>query len=591
MTEDTSRSAPLDDLRRRAEDLAREATTGALENLDALSPEETRRVLHELGVHQIELEMQNEELRRAQEELEASRARYFDLYDLAPVGYLTLSEPGLILEANLTFASMLGVIRSRAALLLHPLSRFVLSDDADIYYLHHKQLFKTGAPQVCELRMVRKDGRRFWARLEATPASDADGATVCRIAVSDITEHKQAEEALRQSEEQLRQSQKMEAVGQLAGGIAHDFNNLLTAVLGYSDMILASGASSLEEVRSDVEEIKLAGERASALTKQILAFSRRQALRPTVVSLDEVLAGMESLLSRTLGENIDLVCVNNPDLGHVQADAHQFEQVIMNLALNARDAMVSGGRLTLETANVELGEQYCRTHPEAVPGSYVMLSVSDTGVGMDEATCERVFEPFFTTKAPGQGTGLGLATVYGTVRQSSGSISVYSEPGKGTSFKIYLPRAAQPGIPAEIVIPRRESARGSETVMVVEDEAALRNLVERILGGAGYTTHAFGSAAEALGAFERGEYAIDLLLTDVMLSGAIQGDDLARAVRAARPDLPVLFMSGYARNAIVHAGRLDEGVNFLEKPFTAEALTNTVREVLDSGDGSVFDRR
>ena len=591
MTEDTSRSAPLDDLRRRAEDLAREATTGALENLDALSPEETRRVLHELGVHQIELEMQNEELRRAQEELEASRARYFDLYDLAPVGYLTLSEPGLILEANLTFASMLGVIRSRAALLLHPLSRFVLSDDADIYYLHHKQLFKTGAPQVCELRMVRKDGRRFWARLEATPASDADGATVCRIAVSDITEHKQAEEALRQSEEQLRQSQKMEAVGQLAGGIAHDCNNLLTAVLGYSDMILASGASSLEEVRSDVEEIKLAGERASALTKQILAFSRRQALRPTVVSLDEVLAGMESLLSRTLGENIDLVCVNNPDLGHVQADAHQFEQVIMNLALNARDAMVSGGRLTLETANVELGEQYCRTHPEAVPGSYVMLSVSDTGVGMDEATCERVFEPFFTTKAPGQGTGLGLATVYGTVRQSSGSISVYSEPGKGTSFKIYLPRAAQPGIPAEIVIPRRESARGSETVMVVEDEAALRNLVERILGGAGYTTHAFGSAAEALGAFERGEYAIDLLLTDVMLSGAIQGDDLARAVRAARPDLPVLFMSGYARNAIVHAGRLDEGVNFLEKPFTAEALTNTVREVLDSGDGSVFDRR
>ena len=436
---------------------------------------------------------------------------------------------------------------------------------------------ETGAMQAFEYQMVipGRGARDYEARMVP---SGVDEVTAI---VRDISERKTAEETLRQTEEHLRQSQKMEAVGQLAGGIAHDFNNLLTAILGYSDMILASGAPSLEEVRSDVEEIKLAGERASALTKQILAFSRRQALRPTVVSLNEVLAGMEPLLHRTLGENIDLVCVNNPDLGHVQADVHQFEQVIMNLALNARDAMVSGGRLTLETANVELGEQYCRTHPETRPGSYVMLSVSDTGVGMDEATCERVFEPFFTTKAPGQGTGLGLATVYGIVRQSNGSISVYSEPGKGTSFKIYLPLATRPGIPAEIVIPPRESARGSETVMVVEDEAALRGLIERILGGAGYTTHAFGSAVEALGALERGEYPIDLLLTDVVLSGALQGDDLARAVRAARPDLPVLFMSGYPRNAIVHAGRLDEGVNFLEKPFTPEALARTVRQVLD----------
>jgi CheY-like chemotaxis protein len=373
----------------------------------------------------------------------------------------------------------------------------------------------------------------------------------------------------------------MEAVGQLAGGIAHDFNNLLAAILGYSEMILANRTSSLDEVRPDVEQIKLAAERAATLTKQILAFSRRQALRPTVVSLNEVLVGMEPLLRRTLGEDIDLISRRDPDLGHVEADVHQFEQVLMNLALNARDAMVSGGRLTLETANVELDQEYCRTHPELAPGSYVMLAVSDTGVGMDEATLGHIFEPFFTTKAPGAGTGLGLATVYGIVKQSNGGISVYSEPGEGTSFKVYLPRAARSSIPPEIVIPPRESTPGSEAVLLVEDETTLRRLIERILGGVGYTTFAFGSAVEALEALERGECSADLLLTDVTLSGALQGDDLARAVLAARPDLPVLFMSGYPRNAIVHAGRLDEGVNFLEKPFTPASLAAKVREVLD----------
>jgi two-component system cell cycle sensor histidine kinase/response regulator CckA len=807
-------------------------------------------MLHDLNVHKIELELQNEELRRAQAELEAERARYFDLYDLAPVGYCTLSEEGLILEANLTVATLLGA--ARGALIKQPISRFVLKEDQDIYCLLRKQLFETGEPRACDLRLLRTDGTTFWAHLEATAALGVDGAPVCRVSLSDITERaaveaglektrkelvvikqsadaalefaeavintvreplisldqdlrvvtvnrsfydffkvkpedtvgqliydlgnkqwdipklrelletilpkgtsmdgyrvehefasigprtmllnarqieqaserarlilvaieditertqaqeaareseesrqdlfdtmtsgcaiyevrgdgssgsdyvvkdfnasslsmegktkeevvgksllelrpaidefglvpvlqkvwqtgepayfpsyryvdenfanwyesrvfklpggevavlyddvterKRAEEVLRQTEEQLSQSQKMEAMGQLAGGIAHDFNNLLAVILGYSEMTLTSGASSVDEVRPDVEQIKAAAERAAALTKQILAFSRRQALRPTVVSFNEVLAGMEPLLRRTLGENIDLASFQDPDLGYVEADVHQFEQVLMNLAINARDAMVSGGRLTLETANVELGEEYCHTHPEVTPGSYVMLSVSDTGVGMEEVTCARVFEPFFTTKAMGQGTGLGLATVHGIVLQSHGSISVYSEPGEGTSFKVYLPLAAQASFPAEIVIPPYESARGSETVMVVEDEAALRGLIERVLGGAGYTTFAFGSAVEALEALERGDCSVDLLLTDVMLSGALQGDDLARAVLATRPDLPVLFMSGYPRNSIVHAGRLDEGVNFVEKPFSQQVLATMVRTVLD----------
>jgi CheY-like chemotaxis protein len=253
----------------------------------------------------------------------------------------------------------------------------------------------------------------------------------------------------------------------------------------------------------------------------------------------------------------------------------------MNLALNARDAMPSGGRLTLETANLELGEDYCQTHLEVTPGSYVMLSVSDTGVGMEPETLAHAFEPFYTTKAFGQGTGLGLAVIHGIVTQSRGSISVHSEPGKGTTFKIYLPRAVRSDTPEEVIIPPHVSARGHETVMVVEDEAALRSLIERVLGVAGYTPLAFGSAKEALDALEKGDRSIDLLLTDVMLSGALQGHDLARAVLASQPGLPVLYISGYTRDALVHAGRLDEGVNLLEKPFTPEALATMVRTVLD----------
>jgi two-component system cell cycle sensor histidine kinase/response regulator CckA len=397
----------------------------------------------------------------------------------------------------------------------------------------------------------------------------------------DITERKAAEEVLRQVEEQLHQSQKMEAVGQLAGGIAHDFNNLLTAILGYSDLILASGSSTVDELRPDLEEIKRAGERASALTQQILAFSRRQTLRPRVVLLDEVIRGIEPLLRRTIGEDIDLQIVESLPLAPVEVDPHQFEQVVMNLVLNARDAMPSGGRLTVETANAELDEEFSRTHAGTLPGSCVMLRISDTGVGMDAATQERIFEPFFSTKPPGAGTGLGLATVYGVVKQSNWSIFVTSKPGQGSSFAIYLPRAEKDDISEEMVIPPHASARGDETIMVVEDERALRGLIGRVLAGAGYKTLSFASAQEALAALEQGECLLDMLLTDVMLPGAIQGHELALTVLASRPHLPVLYISGYARDALVHAGRLDERVNLLEKPFTPESLTDMVRNVLD----------
>ena len=434
---------------------------------------------------------------------------------------------------------------------------------------------------------LRLDGSLTYNSWECRPWYGPDGSIGGIITYTEVTtERIEALEALRQAEEHLHQSQKMEAVGQLAGGIAHDFNNLLTAILGYSQLILANGSSTVDEVRPEVEEIKLAGERARALIQQILAFSRRQALRPQVISLDRVVRGIEPLLRRSIGEDIDLQIIESPSLASVEVDPHQFEQVVMNLVLNARDAMPSGGRITVETANAELDDEFCRTHAGATPGSHVMLRVSDTGVGMDAHVQEHLFEPFFTTKAPGAGTGLGLATVYGIVKQSNGSIFVTSEPRRGSDFTIYLPRAAQPSLPGEMLVPPHVSARGSETIVVVEDEKALQGLVRLILGAVGYRTLMFASAAEALAVLEQGEQVVDLLLTDVMLPGPMQGHELAQTVLASRPHLPVLFMSGYARDALVHAGRLDEGVNLLEKPFTPESLTDAVREVLDMPRGS-----
>ncbi|MBC7293175.1 MAG: response regulator, partial [Thermoleophilia bacterium] len=429
-----------------------------------------------------------------------------------------------------------------------------------------------------------KDGETFPVEVTANFV-DFEGQELNCAFARDISERKRTEEALRAAEEQLRQAQKMEAIGQLAGGIAHDFNNLLMAILGYADLVLGAPEEELSpNLRDDVQEIKAAAERASALTRQILAFSRRQALQPEVLSLNTLLLDMERLLRRTLGEDIELITSLAPDLGLVEVDARQFEQVVMNLAVNARDAMPQGGRLTLETSNVELDETYSRTHPVVQPGSYVMLAVSDTGIGMDAEVREHIFEPFFTTKKAGEGTGLGLSTVYGIVKQSGGSIFVYSEPGKGATFKIYLPRVeclpqSEPNHAEEQI----QMARGGETVLVVDDEEAVCQLVARVLERLGYEVLTARTGPEALALLADRKQRVDLLLTDVVLGGGMQANDLVREARAARPNLRVLFMSGYTRNAIVHAGRLDPGVNYLEKPFTPEILACRVREVLEGG--------
>ena len=416
-----------------------------------------------------------------------------------------------------------------------------------------------------------KDGRT----IEIESSSDAiefAGHAARLVLVRDVTEQ-------RQLEGQLRQAQKMEAVGRLAGGLAHDFNNLLTAITGYGDLVLGTLPAD-DARRADVEEIRIAADRAAALTQQLLAFSRKQVLQPRVLNLNVVVLNAEKLLRRLIGEHIVLEAVLDPALGSVKADPTQLEQVIVNLAVNARDAMPQGGRLLLQTRNAQLDTGYTSEHSMVQPGDYVQLAVSDTGLGMDEQTKTRLFEPFFTTKELGKGTGLGLSTVYGIVKQSGGYIWVYSELGCGTTFKVYLPlveAAATVDVPA----PAPEAApRGSETVLLVEDEPALRAVARRVLQRQGYTVleAADGDAALALVATHQGP--LDLLVTDVVMPG-LSGRDLADRLTAARPDLRVLFVSGYSGEALAHHGILDPDLAYLEKPFNPDALAIKVREVLD----------
>jgi two-component system, cell cycle sensor histidine kinase and response regulator CckA len=395
----------------------------------------------------------------------------------------------------------------------------------------------------------------------------------CVLAVmKDITER-------RSLEEQLRLSQKMEAVGLLAGGVAHDFNNLLTVILGYG-ILLLKDLGSEDARRGPLEGIKQAADRAAALTQQLLAFSRRQVLAPRLLDLNTVVGDMDKMLRRLIGEHIELRTDLASGLGLVKADPSQIEQVIMNLVVNARDAMPTGGKLTIETADVEVNDTYARCHNIITPGPHVMLAVSDTGHGMDEDTRARVFEPFFTTKAKGKGTGLGLAVVYGIIKQSGGSISVYSERGLGTTFKAYLPRVEAACERPEAITGNKRSRRGTETVLLVEDEAAVRSLLRDILESNGYVVLEASRAAEALEASRQHGGPIQLLLTDVVMPD-ISGRKLADRLQTSRPEAKVLYMSGYTDTAIVQHGLLEPGVAFLQKPFTPEALSRKVREVLD----------
>jgi signal transduction histidine kinase len=394
-------------------------------------------------------------------------------------------------------------------------------------------------------------------------------------------ERTDALEALHNTEKQLVQSQKLEAVGRLAGGISHDFNNLLTVILGYSD-IMKRNLREGDPLRRNVDEITRASERAASLTRQLLAFSRKQVMQPKVFDLNTVVSDLEKMLRRMIGEDIELRVTAETDLGNIKADPVQLEQVLMNLVVNARDAMPKGGKLSIETANVYLDESYSQDHVSVVPGHYVMLAISDTGCGMDEETRQRIFEPFFTTKEQGKGTGLGLSMVYGIVKQSGGNIWVYSEEGRGTTFKIYFPRVTAAAEEYRRAAHGLEVEGGSETILLVEDAEWVRTLARQVLESAGYRVLEAGNADAAIKLCDsiNGDR-IDLLLTDVVMPG-MSGNDMSRILLAKHPGMPVLYMSGYTDDAIVQHGVLEAGINFLQKPFTPAALASKVREVLDS---------
>jgi len=684
-------------LHQQAVDIFQQKRARSPQDLTALSPEAVQQTFYELQVHQIELEMQNIELQRVRVELETARARYFDLYNLAPVGYITLTNNGIIEEANLTAATLLGV--SKLELARQPIERFICKEDLDIYYMYSKQLAdsagQAGELLGCELRLLKKDGPQFWAQMEIVATQDVIEETpIYRVVVlHDITQRKQAEaerELLRAAIEhtdecvvitdtrgtilyvnpaferitgytrqeatgqnprilksgqqdqvfyqdmwktissgrvwqgrivnkrkdgtlyteevsispvqdatawivnyvavkrditehlrlsrQFQQAQKMEAVGQLAGGVAHDFNNMLSVILGYAELALEQVDPS-SSLHHELQQIHDAGKRSANVTRQLLAFARKQNVAPEVLDLNETVEDMLKMLRRLVGEDIKLTWTSETDLWSVKIDPSQVDQILANLCVNARDAITGVGQIIVETNNCSVDAEYCDAHSGFKPGEYVKISVSDNGCGMDKLTLGHIFEPFFTTKAVGEGTGLGLASVYGAVKQNGGFENVYSEPGQGTTFTIYLPRFVDsPGqVRGEKTI--EPAARGHETVLLVEDELTILKMTTIMLQRQGYTVLAANTPGEALRLASDFAGIIHLLLTDVIMP-EMNGRKLLNRLLSSHPEMKYLFMSGYTADIIATHGVLDEGVNFIPKPFTLKDLSTKIRAAL-----------
>jgi PAS domain S-box-containing protein len=510
------------------------------------------------------------ERRSAEDRLRQSEAEYRRLVDHAPVGIYRSSAAGRFLTVNPALVSMLGYGSTEEVLgldLFHdvyvePGARDVLTSVA-----------AGGGVPTREVEWRRKDGRHITVRLSMRAVRDADGRVEFFEGLGeDVTQQHVLET-------QFRQAQRLEAVGRLAGGVAHDFNNVLTAITGYTELLLEELPAG-DPKREDVQEIRAAAGRAAGLTRQLLAFSRKQVLQARVLDLNALIETLQRMLQRLIGEDVRLEAALAPGLGAVRADPGQLEQVVLNLAVNARDAMPNGGRLTIETADVVLGADYVREHPTVQPGRYVMLAVSDTGTGMDAETRAHLFEPFFTTKELGKGTGLGLATVYGIVQQSGGHIWVYSEPGRGATFKIYLPRVDAPvetGQPAQAVA---VVEGGGETVLLAEDDPSVREVTVAILAHKGYRVLRApdGQTALELARGHGGE--IPLLVTDIIMPG-MTGRELAEALARERPGVRTLYISGYTDDAVIRHGVLEAGTPYLQKPFTPDDLARKVREVID----------
>ena len=533
-----------------------------------------------------------------QQNLRETKAELASIFDNAPVMMILLDQEWRVRRANRAVAEATGLPVEQAVAL--PVGKALRC----IHYLEDPRgcgfspsckectlrltvlnTFETGIAHhraEVKLQVLRAVQPQQANLLVSTTLLALGGNQLVLACIEDISDLKRAEEALRLTEQQLRHAQKMEAVGRLAGGVAHDFNNLLTVIMGHCQLLLGH-LDPADPSRAGIDEISKAGERAAALTSQLLALSRKQVLEPKALELNSLVDNMQGILQRLIRENIDLIFIGGASLGQVKADPGQIEQVILNLALNARDAMPDGGRLTIETANIYRDQQYARQHLDVQPGHYVTLIVSDTGCGMTPETLSRIFEPFFTTKDRNKGTGLGLATVYGIVKQSGGNIWVYSEPGHGTTFKIYLPRVEEADDPPPADTAQNESSGGSETILVVEDDEALRELIRAVCEARGYTVLAASNGNEALPICEKHVGPIHLMITDMVMPG-MSGRELAQRLLPAHPQMKVLYMSGYPDHFVIHNGNLSPGAAFLQKPFTPAALSNKVRQLLGPAD-------
>jgi PAS domain S-box-containing protein len=539
------------------------------------------------------------ERKQAAEALHVSEARFGYLANSGLIGIIVADTLGNIHEANDAFLKIVGYCREDLA---SGKLRWLDMTPAELRHLDQaavEQLKRTGSAKAWEKEYFRKDGSRapvlvgvamldtsrgiaFVLDLTERNSAQAAGAVAIEVAGRESAQRERVEEELRQTEQQLRQSQKMEAVGTLAGSIAHDFNNILSVILSYADLLLRD-LQAADPMRADLEQIARAGQRASGLTQQLLAFSRQQVLKPKVLSLNDTISTMAQMLQRLIGEEIELAVRVSPNLGAVFVDPSQVEQVLLNLIVNARDAMPRGGKLTIETAEVELLASDLGEPFDVAPGQYVVLNVSDTGTGMDSVTQSRIFEPFFTTKEKGRGTGLGLSTVFGIVKQSGGTIRVSSELRRGSTFEVYLPRVnsmTSTGQSERAPAPR-SNLRGTETVLLVEDNAEVRSLVSAILRRNGYHVLEATTVGDALLICEQHQEDIDLLLTDVVMP-RMNGRELWERLAPLRPSMKVLFMSGYTDDAIIHRGVLSSSMSFVQKPLMPGALLLKVREVLDS---------
>jgi PAS domain S-box-containing protein len=527
-------------------------------------------------------------------EQQRTEKRFLGLLDAAPDAMVCVETDGRIALVNAAAERLFGYRREE---LVGLRVEALVPDEARLRHPQHRQRYvaeprpRPMGDAGMELAGRRRNGSTFPAEISLS-AIETDEGTLITAAVRDVSDRLAAQaerERLRTQvererlERQLHQSQRLESLGQLAGGVAHDFNNLLGVISGYSAFVADEarshpGGDGWQGVRDDIEQVQHAAERAARLTHQLLAFARREVVQPRVLNLNEIVASMLRLLQRTLGEHIDIVTHLSPGLDAVLADPGQAEQVIVNLALNARDAMPGGGRLTLETSNTDVDEAYAASRSNLPPGRYVALRVSDNGTGMTADVIDRAFEPFFTTKPKGEGTGLGLATIYGIVVQAGGNVRIYSEPGLGTTVTVLLPVTGEPSGPAGLA-PDEAACGGSERVLVVEDEPAMREVTRRILAGNGYRVTAAASGTEAIAAVTASPEPLDVLVTDVVMPG-MQGREVAERITALQPGIAVLFMSGYTEGLLSDQGVLDPGINLIEKPFTEAALLGKLRSVL-----------